>query len=174
MQVFTGILRFGQLAQLHRSETKIMRFIYLFAISVCSILQANAAFVNDSPLLFDRFSHVHCKEEMARLDNYAGTLKGVPNATAVIIGYGGRNDTRRGEIVARLLSIRDHLIKNSGIDRNRIVILNGGYREELNVELWVILNRENAMLLINPTIQSKDVRFKKGSIKKWEYKCKER
>ena len=172
MQVFTGIQSYGLLVRLHESETKTMRVILFLAINVCIGSQTNAAVINDTPLLFDRFSHIRCMEEISRLDNYARALKGVPNATAVIIGYGGRRDTKRGEIAARLLGTSGYLIKNSEIDKNRIIILDGGYREELNFELWIIPNREDAALLINSTVQSKEVKFKKGSIKKWEYKCK--
>ncbi|MBV8857420.1 MAG: hypothetical protein JOZ02_10850 [Acidobacteria bacterium] len=149
-----------------------MQSIHLLIISVCIILQTNSAFVYDSPLLFDRFGHVRCKEEVVRLDNYIEALKGKPDTAAIIIGYGGRNDTKRNEIVSRLLGIKNYLIK-SKISNNRIIILNGGYREELNIELWILPNKENATLLLHSTIRSQDVRFKKGRANKLGYKCKE-
>lgn len=171
MQVFTGIQSFGLLVQLLESEIKAMGFTCILLIGIGVTFQANAA-VHDTPLLFDRFSHIRCAEEIVRLDNYARELKGVPNATAVIVGYGGRTDTRRGEIPARLLAARDYLLKEREIERTRVIILDGGYREELSIELWIIANREDAHLLINSTVHSKDVKLKKRSIKKWEYKCK--
>lgn len=81
VQVFTGTQRFGLFVQLLESETTKMRFTPFLVVSVCVAFQANAAVGNDSPLLFDRFSHIRCMEEIARLDNYARALKEVPNTT---------------------------------------------------------------------------------------------
>ncbi len=146
----------------------------MLLVSACVALPGQAGPANESPLLFDQFSHIPCQKELARLDNYAGALRGVPSTVAVIIGYGGRDDTKRGEVAARLGAIRNYLITDGKIDQSRVVTLDGGYREDLIIELWVMpdQSQENAQLLINQTVQPKDVRFKKGKIKKWKYRCK--
>ncbi len=76
-------------------------------------------------------------DQKARLDNLAVELQGDPSTTTYVIAYGGRT-SRIGQ--ADLLSsrARDYLVSQRGIDSSRIVVINGGFREEDCVELWVI------------------------------------
>src|SRR6266545_4847672 len=74
-----------------------------------------------TPLKFDEFGNLSCADEFVRLDNYGGKLRTLPDALAVIVIYGGRFGTKRGEVVARLFGIRDALIGRSSIDTKRIV-----------------------------------------------------
>lgn len=91
----------------------------------------------------------------------------------MIVVYGGRNDTKEGEVVARLFAIRDRLLKNRSIDLSRIVLLDGGFREEYESELWIIptLAREFASYLVNPTVESGEAKLRKSVLRKWEYSC---
>ena len=76
-------------------------------------------------------------DQKARLDNLAVELQADPSTTTYVIAYGGRT-SRVGQ--ADLLSsrARDYLVTNRGIDQSRIVVINGGFREEDCVELWII------------------------------------
>ena len=76
-------------------------------------------------------------DQKARLDNLAVELQADPTTTTYVIAYGGRT-SRIGQ--ADLLSsrARDYLVTNRGIDQSRIVVINGGFREEDCVELWMI------------------------------------
>jgi hypothetical protein len=97
---------------------------------------------------------------MARLDNFAVELQANPNAVGVLIVYGGQLG-RRGEARAWSACIRSYLVDRRGIAANRIVMVNGGYRKTLTVEMWETTDR-NHMPNPQPHIKPRDVRFKKG------------
>lgn len=95
-------------------------------------------------------------DQKARLDNLAVELQADPSATTYVIAYGGRT-SRVG--MADLLSsrARDYLMAARGIDESRIVVLNGGFREEDCVELWIV-PRGGTPPQPTPTVQAGDVR----------------
>lgn len=95
-------------------------------------------------------------DQKARLDNLAVELQNDPTTTTYVIAYGGRT-SRIGQ--ADLLGTRahDYLVTQRGIDQSRIVVLNGGFREEDCVELWII-PRGATPPQPTPTVQAGDVR----------------
>lgn len=146
---------------------------YVVCLALSLIASLNVWAPVDSPLKFDEFGHLTCKEELARLDNYSTALRKSAGALAVVVVYGGRRDTKQGEVNARLFAIRDRLQKHGAVDSKRIITLNGGFREKLSIQLWMIpiFARDSAHYLAVPTVEAKDVRLKKGVITKWLYKC---
>lgn len=119
--------------------------------------------------LFDSFGNLNCEAEMAHLDNIAVALGENNNYTAYIFVYGGRR-SRRGEAKARLTRIKNYLTQRRGIDINRIKIEDGGYREELWVDVYLLPPGVTTPTAV-PTVERKEVKFKKGKIKRWEYRC---
>jgi hypothetical protein len=95
-------------------------------------------------------------DQKARLDNLAIELQNDPATTTYIIAYGGRT-SRVGQ--ADMLSTRakEYLTAQRGIDASRIVVLNGGYREEDCVELWLVPSGANPPRP-TPTVSPGDVR----------------
>lgn len=76
-------------------------------------------------------------DQKARLDNLAIELQNDPSTTSYVIAYAGR--TSRAGTADRLLSrAKDYLVQKRVVDQSRIVVTNGGYREEDCVELWVV------------------------------------
>ena len=76
-------------------------------------------------------------DQKARLDNLAIELQNDPATTSYVIAYAGR--TSRAGTVDRLLTrATDYLVQKRAVDQSRIVVINGGYREEDCVELWVV------------------------------------
>jgi hypothetical protein len=73
----------------------------------------------------------------ARLDNLAVELQNDPSTTTYIFAYGGRTSPsgQAGRLLART---RDYLINDRGIDASRIIQVNGGFREEDCVEVWIV------------------------------------
>jgi hypothetical protein len=118
----------------------------------------------DNPRKVDEYGAINCEDEMARLDNYAIELQNAPAARAIVILYGGRRDTRRDEVQARMAYIRYYLSANRGLDKGRIEVFNGGFRERLTTELYLIPAGADAKLLINPTVSQKDVRYRRGKV----------
>jgi hypothetical protein len=76
-------------------------------------------------------------DQKARLDNLAVELQNDPSTTAYIISYGGRN-SRSGQADKLGSRARDYIVTARGVDSSRIVVMNGGLREEDCVELWVV------------------------------------
>jgi hypothetical protein len=144
-----------------------MGSIKIAIATLCTILIcAGHSFAQD-PHKFDGFGDVNCEDEMAHLDNLAVQLQTEPGTVGHIIVYGGRSG-RRGEARARASRMKTYLVKNRGVDASRILVIDGGYRENLTVEIWM-WPRSVGVPKASPTVQLKDVRFKKGKIKKREY-----
>jgi hypothetical protein len=95
-------------------------------------------------------------DQKARLDNLAVTLQNDPTATTYVIAYGGRT-SRIGQADLLGTRARDYLVAQRGIDQSRITVLNGGFREEDCVELWMVPSGATAPQP-TPTVQAGDVR----------------
>ena len=106
--------------------------------------------------LFDTCCSCSFDDQKARLDNLAIELQNDPTAKTYVIAYGGRT-SRIGQ--ADLLGdrARNYLVTNRGIDQSRITVMNGGFREEDCVELWIIPSGAT-LPQPSPTVQAGDVR----------------
>jgi hypothetical protein len=86
-------------------------------------------------------------------------LQNDPSTRAYIIAYGGRTSALNQ--VEKLMSrAREYLITRRGIDASRIVTVNGGFREEDSVELWVVPSGASAPRA-TPTVQAGEVNRRK-------------
>ncbi|HSE36955.1 MAG TPA: hypothetical protein VLG74_06595, partial [Blastocatellia bacterium] len=83
---------------------------------------------------FDEYGNIRFNDEKARLDNYAIQLQNDPSATATIIAYGSCT----GEGQARADRAKDYLVNTRGIEAGRITTIDGGYRADLTVQLWIV------------------------------------
>jgi hypothetical protein len=100
-------------------------------------------------------------DQKARLDNLAVELQNDPSSTTYVIAYGGRT-SRIGQADLLGTRARDYLVTNRGIDQSRIVVINGGFREEDCVELFIV--PQGATLpQPTPTVQAGDVRPSSGT-----------
>jgi hypothetical protein len=119
------------------------------------------------------FSHLSCSDELARVDNYSSELAKLKDVLAVIIMYAGRDDTMRGEVAAHLLSIRDRLVKIGSIDATRIILIDGGFRERQEIELYIINSsvRASAHYLTAPTLRFEEGRLKQSVFTRDVYRC---
>lgn len=105
---------------------------------------------------FDECCSCSFDDQKARLDNLAVELQNDPSTTSYVISYGGRT-SRIGQADRLSARARDYLVTQRGIDPSRIVVLNGGFREEDCVELWVVPSGATPPLP-TPTVQAGDVR----------------
>ena len=131
---------------------------------------------------FDKFGSICCEDEKARLDNFAVHLQNEPEAQGYIIFYEGRRYSschsrraripRRGEAGARAARMKPYLTDARGLDAKRVIIINGGYREEWTAELW-IMPKGAEPPKPTPTLEAKDIKFRRGKIAKREYECME-
>lgn len=84
----------------------------------------------------DEFGQLKRKDGQARLDNFALELGGDPTARGYLIAYGGRR-SRAGEAKKAAAQARNYLIKTRRVAPQRVVAVDGGYREEPLMELWI-------------------------------------
>src|SRR5947209_3429637 len=126
-----------------------MKQFLLLMIACCGIAINSHAFANrPEARKFDEFGNICCEDEKARLDNFANEIRGNPGTRGYIIFYGGRRDSscnnsplrlpRRGEAEARAARMKPYIVNTRGTEPNRIVMINGGYRERWTAELWVV------------------------------------
>jgi len=127
-------------------------------------------FAQEPARRLDEFGNVTCEDELARLDNFTNELLSDVNARGHLIVYGGRRG-RRNEAKARAARMKFYLVRNRGLDARRITTVDGGYREELTTELWVVRRGESAPLP-TPTVSPRDVKLK-GRMRVRGYYCGE-
>ncbi len=156
-------------------DKKRLRFVRYLASLLFLGIATHVAMAR-TPLKFDEFGKLSCGDELLRLDNYGNTVLEFPDALAVIIVYGSRTGTKRGEIAGRLFAIRDALVRRNSIDTKRIVILDGGFRETLAVELWIIPpdGRDSVKYLITSTVPAASVRLGSSTLNIRQYQCDRR
>ncbi|HEX7313401.1 MAG TPA: hypothetical protein VF297_05745 [Pyrinomonadaceae bacterium] len=82
----------------------------------------------------DEYGNIKFEDEKARLDNFAIELLNSPEFVGYIVGYGGRR-SRRGEAARRIARAKRYIVTVRGVPAERIVTIDGGYREDLTVEL---------------------------------------
>ena len=95
-------------------------------------------------------------DQKARLDNLAVELQNDPSSSAYILAYGG-STSRIGQADFLNSRAKDNLVAKRGIDPARVVVVNGGFREEDCVEMWVVPSGA-AVPEPRPTLQPGDVR----------------
>jgi hypothetical protein len=103
----------------------------------------------------DEYGNIRFNDEKARLDNFAIELQNDPTAQGYVIAYGGRRG-RAGEAQRRADRAKDYLVNTRGIDPSRIVTVDGGYREDLTVELWLVPSGADAPQQ-TPTVDPSEV-----------------
>lgn len=111
--------------------------------------------VPNLPTKFDEYGNIRFNDEKARLDNYAIQLQNSPGSQGYIIAYGGRRGVA-GEAQARADRAKNYLVNTRGIEAGRLVTVDGGYKEELTVELWIVPTGANPPTA-SPTVDASEV-----------------
>jgi hypothetical protein len=105
----------------------------------------------------DEYGAISFEDEKARLDNVAIELQNWPEGVGYIVAYGGRV-SRRGEALRRAERAERYMIGVRNIPPRQVVTIDGGYREQLTVELRV-RSKDWPPPAPYPTVDPKDVRF---------------
>jgi len=114
----------------------------------------------DGSVKFDEYGNVSLKEEALRLSDFAIQLEAQPTTQAYIIAYGGQR-SRIGEAEGRAARAKNYLVSKRGIDRARIVAIDGGYREESTTDLFIKL-KGGAAPIPSPTVCPSEVKIIKS------------
>ena len=76
-------------------------------------------------------------DQKARMDNLAVNLQSDPTASAYIIVYAGRS-SQVGQADQLGARARSYLATERGLNPSRIVVVNGGFREQDCLEFWIV------------------------------------
>src|SRR6185369_11696338 len=95
-------------------------------------------------------------DQKARLDNLVVELQNDPSTQTYLFAYSGRNSPT-GQADRLLDRAKDYLVNRRGVDASRIVMANGGFREEDSLEVWIVPNGAQPPQP-TPTIQAGDVK----------------
>jgi hypothetical protein len=85
----------------------------------------------------DEYGNIKFDDEKARLDNFAIELHNDPTAQGLLTCYGGRTGYE-GEAVRRCERAKGYVSGVRGIAPERLVTVDGGFREELTVKLVIV------------------------------------
>ena len=85
--------------------------------------------------LIDQFPKLTSEDRSARFDNFFQELSRDPSATGYVFLFCGRQ-CRYDEIVAHMRGIEIKIALRK-FDRSRLVVRDGGFREEFETELWL-------------------------------------
>lgn len=159
-----------------------MQFVRLIILSLTvlaahTLIGAQEPVTLDQARKFDEFGDICCDAERARLENYLNELQKDPTAQGYIVYYGGlfydscwyggkrhgKRRPRRGEAKARVDRIVPYLTDQRGLDPWRVVLVEGGYRESWTAELWIV-PAGGKEPVATPTVQEKDIRYRKGRV----------
>ena len=105
---------------------------------------------------FDECNNCTFDDQKARLDNLAVELQNDPSTRAYIIAYGGRMSPL-GQVEVLMTRAREYLTSQRGIDASRFVVMNGGFREEDSVELWLVPSGAKPPQA-TPTVKASDLK----------------
>ena len=87
-------------------------------------------------LPFDSYGEIRFEDEEARLDNFVIQLFNEKKAKGYIFVYAGRR-TYEGEAAERLLRAKQYLVEKRKMSAERIVTVDGGYKEDLETTLII-------------------------------------
>jgi hypothetical protein len=108
----------------------------------------------------DSASGLTFEQDKPRLDHFASNLKIDPETKAYIIIYGGRVGPAK-EAVMRGRCIEEYLMGKHGITRERMTIIDGGFRESITVELFYLSSDQPNPSPV-PTVNPKEVQVIKN------------
>jgi hypothetical protein len=88
------------------------------------------------PHLFDQYGGVSATDEQMHLDRLVEYLNETPGSIAYVVAYAGRRSCVR-EAEWRANRAQKYLVEGKKIKADRIVAVDGGYRDELTIDLFI-------------------------------------
>lgn len=91
-----------------------------------------------APQKFNEYGDLSFEKEKEQLDNLATyLLASGPDSVAYILAYGGKNSCLWEEGNLRAERARNYLVETYRLDGDRVIAFDGGYRENLTVDLFL-------------------------------------
>jgi len=113
-----------------------------------------------TPPTFASYRRVSLEKENSLLDNFVIALRDEVNRKGYIIAYAGK-EARVGEAKARAQRAKNYLVKVRDFPPDRLKAMDGGYREEPQLDLYIVPDGTCAPTPA-PTVDPRDVKIMKG------------
>jgi hypothetical protein len=107
------------------------------ALILCAPI--NAAAQSGSATKFDSYENLPTDDEAAHLDAFYEALRQQPDLRGYLIGY-KQASIAPGVLLRRLYGDQRYLIEMRGVAPNRVVVIEGGYKQKSTIELWLVPN----------------------------------
>jgi hypothetical protein len=104
---------------------------------------------------FDEYGDISFSHEKARFDNFAIQLQSQADARGYLIVYAGQK-ALVAEAQTRANRAKDYLVNIRGVKEDRVIALDGGYRDSFSVELYIVA-QDAAAPIPTPTIEASQV-----------------
>jgi len=117
-----------------------------------------------TPPHFDLYGNIRFSDEKARLDNFVIRLMDDKDRTGYIIAYGGKRAPAR-EAKTRAERAKNYLVTVRHFPTDHLIAIDGGYREDLEVELYVV-SKGICPPSPTPTVDPRDVKPVRASNRK--------
>lgn len=115
----------------------------------------------------DEVPDLSCEDVQTRLDAYGVGLEDEPGARGFIVFHEGRRQggaaPRRGEAFAEASGYKDYLVSVRGIGPNRVVLINGGGRENFAAEFYACTGGA-APPRATPAAEGREVKYRRGRV----------
>jgi hypothetical protein len=107
------------------------------SIGLAPAVNAQKGTTQDRIVDRDDGSGLSFEDDKPRVDQFARNLINVPETKGYVIAYSGLVGPPH-EAKTRLTCIRKYLARSYKLGRDRLVLIDGGYRLEVSVELFVV------------------------------------
>lgn len=110
-----------------------------------------------TPRKIDEIGDIRWSDEKLRLDNAAIEIQDYTEGVCYLICYGGKV-ARAGEARRRCQRAANYLVRERGIAAERVLTIDGGFREERTVEIWPVPRGATPPTAV-PTVDPAEVKF---------------
>jgi hypothetical protein len=112
-------------------------------------------------LMLSAYGEIPFEQGSEYLDMLAQRLRDEPGSRPYIIAYAGRQ-SYVNEASERAEQAKRYLVEKHGIEADRVVMIDGGYREVRSIELWVEPLGAISSPRATPTLRPAEVQVLKG------------
>ena len=136
-----------------------------FALACCVLsLAFNTSLANGDAKRIVETEFYGCDFELLHLDGLLVELQNQPKMRGHIIVYAPRVGSKSDTALAYGGRMKKYLVVERGMKEERLTIIDGGFREKLSYEMWLLPEGAKPPAP-NPTFSRKDVKLKRGKTK---------
>jgi hypothetical protein len=157
----------------------------IFSFLLFLLLFSSVSAQDKEAVKSDEYGDINCEEMMARVDNLLVNLQQKPDTKLYIIFYEGKHlrniydkksdkigtkvvNPIRKEAERRVDDVISYVTKRRNYnEKNRLIVTDGGFRENFIIEFWIVPNGTDIPPL-TPTLTENDFKFRKSKQKKSE------